>query len=68
LHVIDLALRMDGYGPPHCLPAVLSAMPHTQTAESAIHTARLRCESEPVARNPCTRIVRPVTPTITKMP
>ncbi len=68
LHVIDLALRMDGYGPAHCLPAVLSAMPFTQTADSAIHNARLRCESEPAARNPCARIVRPVEPTITKMP
>ena len=62
LHVIDLALRMDGYGPPHCLPAVLAAMPNTQTAERAIHNASLRCESEPAARNPCARIVRPTKP------
>ncbi|WP_428376944.1 hypothetical protein [Lichenicoccus sp.] len=59
---VDLALRMDGNGPPHCLPAVLAAMPHTVEASTAIGNERTICENAPVARNPCARIVRPKGP------
>lgn len=62
IETIDLALRMDGHGPPHCLPALLAAMPRTVEADSAIANARDLCEGEPVARNPCARIVRPAKP------
>ncbi len=62
VEAIDMALRMDGHGPPHCLPAVLAAMPRTQEADTAIANARDLCEGEPVARNPCARIVRPAEP------
>ncbi len=62
VEAIDMALRMDGHGPPHCLPAVLAAMPRTQEADTAIANARDLCEGEPVARNPCARIVRPAKP------
>ncbi len=55
---LDLALRMDGFGPPHCLAAVLAAMPPTLEADTAIGNERTLCENEPVARNPCARIVR----------
>lgn len=58
---VDLALRMDGNGPPHCLPAVLAAMPHTTEADTAIGNAKTDCEGERDAHfalNPCERIVR----------
>ena len=58
VEAIDLALRMDGQGAPHCLPAVLAAMPRTPDADTAIGNTRTGCENEPVARNPCARIAR----------
>ncbi len=55
---LDLALRMDGSGPPHCLPMVLAAMPQTVKADTAIGDEKSECENDPVDRNLCGRIAR----------
>ena len=59
VEAVYLAVRMDGTGPPDCLPAVLAAMPPTVEADTAIDSEKTLCENEPVARDPCARIVRP---------
>jgi hypothetical protein len=58
----SLASRVDGFGPPHCLPAVLAANPHTPAADTAIDNSKVFCENKSVARDPCNRIVRPSAP------
>ena len=59
VEIVDLALRMDGDGPPHCLPAVLQAMPHDVEADAVVDDAKNGCEGRRrIVRYPCARIVR----------
>ncbi len=63
VEIVDLAVRMDGDRPPHCLPAVLRAMPHNVEADKVILNAKDGCEGRrPIVRYPCARISRPSGP------
>ena len=58
VQVVSLAARIDGIGPPHCLPTVLAVMPHTTVTMTAIGNARDLCQYSEVAHNPCARITK----------